>query len=106
MSKEQLYTINGNLEMAEVNNGTVPVDCVRMYRHAGDHDAGNDDSWFINVVAKLEGSDGGTILERFTLKMFLDHGKPKEFCGNVAKNILMAGEIDLSLWSSDTRRSR
>ena len=102
MAKKQLFTVSDNLEMAEVNKGTVRVLSVSLYRHAGDHDAGIEDSWFTNVLAELKGHEGSRIEERFTFRSMCGHGKPKEFCGNVAKNVLMAGELNLKHWKSDT----
>jgi hypothetical protein len=101
---KQLTTALGGLDMVEVAKGVVPVDCVRIYRHSGDHTAGIQDSWYVNVTARLTGLGGCTVYEGFTLKIMLEHGKPMQFCGNVAKNVLMKGEIDLKYWKSDTPR--
>jgi hypothetical protein len=93
---KQVYTHLQSLEMCEVSKGIIPVLHLSIHRHAGDHDAGNQDSWFINVVAEGTSTEGNKCPLMFILKG--DHGWTKEVCAGLAGRILLVGEIDLKHW--------
>ena len=99
MSLKQVYTVTNDLQMVEVNRGTVPVISVRVLRHSADYDDSIPDSWFLEATCRLRGFEGGTCHLTFTHKMSAEHGDPKSFVCAFASSVLMAHEIDLKHWN-------
>ena len=100
---EQLWTVanDGTLAMCEVKKGIVHVDSISMFRHAGDHDDGLNDSWFIRVKGTLVSSSNHKCEASFTHRTTLQHGMSKEVCAAFGGSILLKGEIDLKHWAWD-----
>jgi hypothetical protein len=97
----QVHTITNELQMVEVDKGTVPVISIRVLRHSADYDDGIQDSWFLETTCRLRGFNGGTCRVTFTPKRTAEHGDPKSFVCAFASTVLMAHEIDLKHWDYD-----
>jgi hypothetical protein len=96
---KQLSTVLGELDSAVTSEGIVPVVSVRLYRHACDHIDGNQDSWFLEVTARLRGCKGSTIHTTFVHKSMLMHGKPKALVCSFASEVLLNGKVNLLYWN-------
>lgn len=98
----QMTTVRGNLAMVEMDKGSAQVLHASLYRHAGDHDAGNEDSWSVQVKARIV-DEGNTVEDLFSLKSHMQHGIVKAAAASLAAMILCKGEIDLRLWNACNR---
>ena len=98
----QLRTVLGELDMFKIDSGIPRVITVAVYRHHGDHTDGIEDSWFIEVIIELTGHKGKIARPRATMNALANHGKPKAECADIARDILIKGEILLSQWSVET----
>jgi hypothetical protein len=99
--KQILMAHEAGLQMVDLHNGDAIVDSVQLYRHAGDHDAGNEDSWFVIANVKVEGHEGGRAIIGMTHRSHLQHGETKDKACALAMRVLRAGSIKLKLWKDN-----
>lgn len=93
----QMRTVQGGLASFRCHFGTAPVCTARIYRHHGDHVAGNMDSWFVEVTIKL--NEGNHIaVPSATLRAHEEHGIPKHDACQLVAQILFSGKINLRHW--------
>jgi len=95
---EQLLNLYGSYEMVEVNTGIVKCNTATIWRHAGDHKDGNQDSWFPEVQVRLTSCEGHAVDVTAHMYAHDDHGITRAKCLALIHNILAKGEINLKYW--------
>lgn len=78
------------------------VVAVHIWRHAGDMDSGNTNSWFPEVTVRVLGSDKEPVEVKVTLNATRKHGFTREQAHKLGGQILTKGKINLKLWHTCT----
>ena len=98
MSMHQLRTQSGQYRHVELINNGGTVENIRLYRHSGDHDEGNEDSWFVEADVRFTNQEGDKFLHPFHMRCHEQHGRPKAGVAALAGKILLAGTINMKHW--------
>ena len=106
MSMHLLSTLQGEYRMVELTNNSGLVQNVSVWRHAGDSEDGNEDSWFVEAEVRFSNEKGERFEHPFHLRRFEQHGMPKEEAAELAGRVLLAGKIDMKHWSCSNVSSR
>lgn len=99
--KQILMDRDAGLQMVDLGNGSATVASVQINKHAGDYDAGDQDSWFVIANVKVVGHRGGTAVIGMTHRSHLQHGETKDLASALALRVLRAGTIELKLWKDN-----
>ena len=98
MSYVQLLTQRDCAEMFS-RQGTARVVSVDYFRHAGDHDNGEQDSWFIQAYVALNSANGVGIVTPVSLRSTSQHGISIDRVIPLITAIEAQGFINLHLWN-------
>jgi len=97
MSLVQLMN-KGRVEMFD-RSQTAKVNTVQVFRHAGDFDEGNKDSYFIEAYATIVSLNGNELSTPLSLKWLSEHGNELESVERLVKRIQSKALINTDMWN-------